>query len=81
MGLDVVRASDDCRTAVTFAFDVLVWTALLSSGLGFMLGVIAVAARTSRVTRALVGLGLSLIVGVLVFVPGVGMYVCGDSAA
>jgi hypothetical protein len=54
---------------------------VLSSGLGFVLGVIALSARTNHMTRALVGLGLSLIVGVLVFVPGVGMYVCGDSAA
>ena len=79
--LGVFRSTDECRTAATFALDLLIWTALVSSVLAFLLGVVALVLRSDRIPRALAGMGLGVLVGVLVFVPNVGTYVCGASAS
>lgn len=77
--LGIFRSTDECRTAITFALDLLIWAALVSSVLAFLLGVVALVLRSGRISRTLAGTGLAMLVGVLVFFPNVGTYVCGSS--
>jgi hypothetical protein len=79
--LEILRRSDECGTAITVAFEWLIWIALLSSALALVLGVVALAARSQPIARTVVGMGLALVVGILLFVPGFAFIVCGESAA
>jgi hypothetical protein len=79
--LEVLRRSDECQTAIVSAIEWLIWTAMLSSALGLILGVVALVARSDRVRWTVVGMGLAVSVGVLLFVPGVATILCGESAA
>lgn len=79
--LESLRGSDECRTALTFVLDGLIWAALASSALALILGVVALIGRSERVAWTVSGMGLALVIGVLVFIPGIVTYVCGDAAA
>lgn len=76
--LEMVRPSDECRTGYyTLASEWLIWTAIVSSVLALLLGVVALAARADRTRQTVVGMGLALAIGVLMFIPGVASIVCG----
>jgi hypothetical protein len=79
--LESLRRSDECRTAITFALDGLIWTALASSALALFVGVVALISRSEPRAWTVGGLSLALVIGGLVFIPGVVTYVCGASAA
>jgi hypothetical protein len=79
--VEVVRPSDECRSAFTLAFEWLIWTAIVSAALALVLGVVALVARSDRIARTLLGRGVAVVVGVLMFVPGVATFVCGEAAA
>jgi hypothetical protein len=79
--LEGMRGSDECRTAITFALDGLIWTALASSALALVVGVVALITRSEPRAWTVGGLSLALVIAALVFIPGVVTYVCGASAA
>jgi hypothetical protein len=81
LALEMVRRSDECPTAITVAFEWLVWTAIVSSVLALLLGVVALAARADRTGQTVVGMALAVGVAVVMFVPGVATILCGDAAA
>jgi hypothetical protein len=74
--------SCDARTnaAITLALDWLIWAALASAALSVVFGVIALATRSDRIARTVVGMSSALVVGTLVVIPGaLGSYVCGSA--
>lgn len=79
--LEVLRRSDECQAAIVSAIESLIWTAMLSSALSLILGVVALVVRSDRIRWTVIGMGLAVSVGVLLFVPGVATILCGESAA
>jgi uncharacterized membrane protein (DUF2068 family) len=77
--LEVLRPSDECGTGFTSAFEWLIWIALVSSALALVLGVVGLVGRTDRIMWTVLGIGLALVVGVLMFIPGVATIVCGSA--
>jgi hypothetical protein len=79
--LEAGRPSDECRSVFTLAFEWLIWTAIVSAALALLVGVVALVARSDRISWTLLGMGVAVAVGVLMFVPGVATIVCGEAAA
>ena len=79
--LEAARPSDECRSAFTVAFEWFIWTAIVSATLALVLAVVALVARSDRIFRTFLGIGLAVAVGILMFVPGVATIVCGEAAA
>jgi hypothetical protein len=79
--LEELRPSDECGTAIVAALEWPIWIALLASAVALVVGVIALAARSQPIVGTVVGMGLALVVGILLFVPGFAFIVCGDGAA
>lgn len=79
--LEIVRRSDECGTGFTLAFEWLIWTAIVSAALALIVGVVALVARWDRIGWTLARVGLALVVGLLMFVPGVATITCGSAAS
>jgi hypothetical protein len=77
-----VRGSDECGTVFTFVLGVLIWTALVSSILAVIVGVVALGSRSGHLVRAVAGIGFGVVLGGLVLSASpLGTYVCGSPTA
>jgi hypothetical protein len=78
--VDTLRTSNECRSIGTVILGALTWTALVSSILAVVVGVIAVVRRSGRIGWAAAAIAVGVVAGV-VWLTALNAFLCSESAA
>ena len=78
--VNAVRDSRSCETVLWVLLASLIWTALVSSILAVIAGIVALVVRSDRLERATIAIALGIVGGALVLV-AVNTFFCSVGAA